>query len=103
MILERFDSVVFLGDDSLRHIYSAFNMLLRENIDLGGLKQWEMKEAEREVCRCENQLIRPECTHYTVMASQSVGENDASSGHSSPYFCDRELNSHYLICRFLKF
>ncbi|KAL9593271.1 MAG: hypothetical protein Q9179_005980 [Wetmoreana sp. 5 TL-2023] len=89
MILDRFDSIVFLGDDTLRHIYSAFNMLLRENIALGGLRQWEMKEGEREVCRCENQLTRPECLLHAVTDSQQVRSNDAESGHSSPYLCDR--------------
>ncbi|KAL8813085.1 MAG: hypothetical protein Q9200_000552 [Gallowayella weberi] len=89
MILDRFDSVVFLGDDTLRHIYSAFNMLLRENVALGGLKQWEMKESEMETCRCENQLTRPECLLRAVADSQSVSLNDAASGHSSPYLCDR--------------
>ncbi|KAL9610653.1 MAG: hypothetical protein Q9167_004662 [Letrouitia subvulpina] len=89
MILERFDTIVFIGDDSLRYIYSAFNMLLRENIALGSLKQWEMKESEREMCRCENQLIKIDCTKYAVMDSESVKTNDAGSGHSSPYYCDR--------------
>lgn len=89
MILDRFDSIVFLGDDTLRHIYAAFNMLLRENIALGALKQWELKESEREACRCENQLTRPECRLHLVVDSQSVSPNDATSGHSSPYFCNR--------------
>ncbi|KAL8777700.1 MAG: hypothetical protein Q9213_007743 [Squamulea squamosa] len=89
MILDRFDSIVFLGDNTLRHIYSAFNMLLRENVALGGLRQWEMKESEREACRCENQLTRLECLSYSVLDSQSVRSNDAGSGHSSPYVCDR--------------
>ncbi|KAI4275476.1 MAG: hypothetical protein LQ337_003189 [Flavoplaca oasis] len=89
MILDRFDSVIFLGDNTLRHIYSAFNMLLRENIALGGLKEWEMKESEREACRCDNQLSRPECLAYSILDSRAVRSNDASSGHSSPYLCDR--------------
>ncbi|KAL8928957.1 MAG: hypothetical protein Q9172_000709 [Xanthocarpia lactea] len=89
MILDRFDSIVFLGDNTLRHIYSAFNMLLRENIALGALRQWEMKESEREACRCDNQLTRPECLSYSVLDSQSVRSNDAASGHRSPYLCDR--------------
>lgn len=93
MILDRFDEIVFLGDDTLRHIYSAFNMLLRENIALGGLRQWDMKESERETCRCENQLTRPECLLYAVTDSQQVRSNDAGSGHSSPYLCDRKCRS----------
>ncbi|KAL9019184.1 MAG: hypothetical protein Q9185_003565 [Variospora sp. 1 TL-2023] len=89
MILDRFDSVVFLGDETLQHVYSAFNMLLRENIALGALRQWDMKESERETCRCANQLTRPECLAYSVTDSQSVRLNDAGSRHNSPYYCDR--------------
>lgn len=91
MILDRFDSIIFLGDNTLRHIYSAFNMLLRENIALGGLKEWEMKESEREACRCDNQLSRPECLAYSILDSRAVHSNDASNGHSSPYLCNRKL------------
>ena len=91
MILERFDTIVFIGDEMLRYVYSAFNMLLRENMALGGLKQWEMQESEREMCRCGNQLIKPECSKYAVMESTSVQANDAGSGHSSPYVCDRKF------------
>lgn len=101
MILDRFDSVVFLGDETLRHIYSAFNMLLRENIGLGALRQWEMKESERETCRCANQLIRPECLAYSVADSQSVRMNDAGSGHSSSYYCDRKWFKHCNIVNLL--
>ena len=90
MILDRFDSIVFIGDETLRHIYSAFNMLLRENIALGALRQWDMKESERETCRCANQLTRPECLAYSLSDSQAVSLNDAGSGHSSPYYCDRK-------------
>ncbi|MCJ1315605.1 hypothetical protein MMC15_000925, partial [Xylographa vitiligo] len=44
MILDRFDAVVFIGDSMLQNVYSAFNMLLRENVALGGLKQWNLKD-----------------------------------------------------------
>lgn len=90
MILERFDAVVFAGDDMLGRVYAAFNMLLRENVALGGLKQWEMSEAERGSCRCENQFVKGECARFAVGASKDVVENDVRDGHSSPYACQRE-------------
>lgn len=89
MILDRFDTVVFIGDSMLQHIYAAFNMLLRENIGMGSLKQWEMKESERSICRCDNQLIKQECSKYAVLHSQEVIDSDGGSGHRSPYHCDR--------------
>ena len=46
MILERFDTVVFIGDTMLRNIYGAFNILLRQNQALGALSQWEMSDHE---------------------------------------------------------
>ena len=89
MILERFDALVFIGDGMLQHIYAAFNMLLRENIAMGSLKQWEMKESERVACRCDNQIIRFDCFNYAAKSSQVVANNDGGSGHKSPYYCDR--------------
>ncbi|KAL9125645.1 MAG: hypothetical protein Q9217_005181 [Psora testacea] len=89
MILERFDAVVFIGDDMLKAIYSVFNMLLRENLAMGGLKQWEMSEREREGCRCDNQIVKPDCASHTITDSEEVWEGDEGSGHRSPYHCDR--------------
>lgn len=87
MILERFDAIVFVGDDMLKHIYSAFNMLLRENIAIGGLQQWELTENERAGCKCDNQILRSECSLHSVMDSPAVNENEQISSHKSPYHC----------------
>ena len=94
MILDRFEAVAFIGDDSLRGIYGGFNMLLRENLAMGGLEQWKMNEEERKACRCNSQVTNVECLKYTIVSSQDVRENDSGSKHSSPYHCDRELRSH---------
>ncbi len=90
MILERFDGLVFIGDDTVRNIYLAFNILLRENVALGGLRQWDMDEAERSTCRCNNQFIKPECSRLAVTNNEEVRKNDAKGGHPSAYRCDRE-------------
>ena len=89
MILDRFDAVVFIGDDMLQHIYAALNMLLRENYAMGGLKQWEMSGGERDNCRCDNQVIRPECTKRVILDSEDVRKNDPGSGYTSPDHCNR--------------
>ena len=89
MVLERFDAIVFIGDDMLKAIYSAFNMLLRENIVTGGLKQWEMSETEKEVCRCDNQIMKPECATRMIMNNEEVREGGEGSGHRNHYYCDR--------------
>lgn len=89
MILERFDAIVFIGDNMLQHVYAAFNMLLRENMAMGSLKQWEMSEDERVNCRCDNQITRPECSKHAVLDSEEVRRNDPGSGHPSLYHCNR--------------
>ncbi|KAF6221428.1 hypothetical protein HO133_002284 [Letharia lupina] len=89
MILERFDAIVFIGDDSLKHIYAAFNMLLRENMAMGSLKQWELNESQRDACRCDNQFTKSECWSHMIMESQSVKEKEDGVGHRNPFFCDR--------------
>lgn len=90
MILERFDAIVFVGDDTLKHVYAAFNMLLRENIALGGLKQWDLTESERVSCRCDNQFMRADCSKHFVTDSLAVADNDNNGGHKSPYYCNRK-------------
>lgn len=76
----------------VEHIYSAFNILLRENIAMGSLKQWEMTGSERDACRCENQIVKPDCATHAVTESSALSENDGSSGHKSPYYCDRPFS-----------
>lgn len=95
MILERFDAIVFIGDDTLKHVYAAFNMLLRENIAMGGLKQRDLSESDRNSCRCDNQFTKPECSRHFVTESQIVTDNDGGGGHKSPYYCDRKYTLPY--------
>ena len=87
MILQRFDGVVFIGDGLVRSVYVAFNSLLRQNLALGGLRQWDMDDTQSASCRCENQFIKLECSGFAVASSEEVTANDARSGHSSPYTC----------------
>ncbi|KAL9117250.1 MAG: hypothetical protein Q9187_006216 [Circinaria calcarea] len=89
MVLDRFDAIVFIGDGLLQNVYAGFNMLLRENIATGGLKQWKLNENDRTTCRCDNQVTRPECSAYNIKNSQDVQESHAEGGHQSPFYCDR--------------
>ena len=90
MILERFDAIVFIGDDSLKQIYAAFNTLLRENMAIGSLKQWELNESQRDTCSCDNQITKSECSSHMIMESQTVREKDDKDSHRSPFYCDRK-------------
>ncbi|KAJ9649361.1 hypothetical protein H2199_000136 [Coniosporium tulheliwenetii] len=88
MTLDRFDGVVFIGDDMLHHIYAAFNILLREDLALGGLEHWRMSGEELRSCRCDNQFIRAGCKSSMVGSSEEVKKHNAGSGHGSLYACD---------------
>ena len=91
MILERFDGVVFIGDEMLKIIYAAFNMLIREDIATGGMKQWEFEDAEQQLCKCENQLMKSKCLHRLILDSEAVRLNaDKNDGKKAAYFCNRE-------------
>ena len=50
MILERFDAIFFIGDDLVKSVYAGFNMLLRENMAMGSLRQWEVNDDDQELC-----------------------------------------------------
>lgn len=39
-ILSRFEGLILYGDSLMRHLTSAFGMLLRENLEFGGQLQW---------------------------------------------------------------
>lgn len=90
MILDRFDGIVFVGDDMVASIYAAFNALLRRNIKLGALEQWRMLDKELETCACDKQFSNPECTKYLVTSSDEVAKHDSEGGPLSPYACNRE-------------
>ena len=89
MILERFDAVVFIGDDSLKQIYAAFNMLLREDLALGSLKMWELNESQRGACKCDNQLTKPECSSHVITESETEKGKGDGVGHGRPFYCER--------------
>jgi hypothetical protein len=88
MILERFDSLVFIGDDALQTIYSGFNILLRRDLALGAIKPSELSPDELEICRCENQFIKGTCSKYAITSSEQI-----SPQQRSPYLCSRKRHA----------
>ena len=81
----------------LKTIYAAFNMLLREDIGMGSLKQGEMKESEREGCRCDNQIIKSECSVHMILESEAIGVRDTDNSHQTPNYCNRTFPFKCLI------
>ena len=86
MILDRFDAVVFIGDDMLRNVYAAFNMLLRQNFAMGGVKQWALQETDVDGCTCEQQIMESRCVSEMVKSSSEV-----NGKHAQSYLCNREV------------
>lgn len=95
MILERFDGVVFIGDEMMHQIYTAFNILLRQDLMFGALAQWKMSDRERDGCRCANQYMKPDCTKFFVMGSDEVAQGDPTGTYRAPYICNRMLERGY--------
>jgi hypothetical protein len=89
MILERFDGVVFVGDETLQSIYAGFNILLRQDLGLGALQQWEMADEELKTCKCENQFVKESCAKYLVSISQQVLTNAGNAKRPAAYTCKR--------------
>ena len=90
MILERFDTVVFVGDDMVASVYAAFNMLLRRNLAYGALEQWRMEEKDFNDCQCRQQFTNPECAKFFYTFSHWVVNHDSESSRPSPFACSRE-------------
>ena len=91
MILERFDAVVFVGDDTLQAVYAGLNILLRQDLALGALEHWNIAE-DVDVCRCENQFLKESCWKNSVSSSEQVQEHTDNSKGSS-YACTRTTHA----------
>ena len=92
MILERFDSIVFIGDSNLQSIYNGLNILLRQDLANGALQTWAMTPSQKTDCRCNNQFTKPDCDRHFVTASGQISKNIGRNNIEAlgnTYFCDR--------------
>ncbi|PMD66107.1 uncharacterized protein K444DRAFT_640065 [Hyaloscypha bicolor E] len=96
MILERFNAISFIGDDVVQSVYAAFNVLLREDLALGGVQQWIMSDQDRMSCKCGEQFLNPECTRYAVKNQDEVKKNEGS-GKGGLYFCARTPHAYIRV------
>ncbi|KAK9475129.1 uncharacterized protein V1510DRAFT_405721 [Dipodascopsis tothii] len=96
MILDRFDAIIFVGEQRLtNNIYAAFNSLLRKNVAWGGLRQWELNEQLKRRCRCDAQYTNPQCggtgsgDHFIVDSTEILDAKEEGQRLGSPYICNR--------------
>ena len=73
-----------MGDDALANVYAGFNLLLREDLALGSLKDWEMSKEHHENCRCDSQFTNKSCWPLRITASGQVPTKDDTR---SQYVC----------------
>lgn len=77
---------MFVGDDALANVYAGFNILVRENLVLGALKDWEMGSEYRDSCRCESQFTDKSCWPLRITASDQFPSHDDSNACSTCRF-----------------
>lgn len=92
MILERFSSLVFIGDSTLEPVYAGLNMLLRQDLALGALKGASLVSDETTTCQCDAQFTRQLCISKHVSSSAQVLPSDPS-----PYTCSRVPHSYLFV------
>ncbi|GAB1213386.1 hypothetical protein ATERTT37_002535 [Aspergillus terreus] len=68
-ILQKFDGVVFVGDESLADIYAGFNIILRQDLQTGSLRDWDMSPPQLEKCNCDAQFTKVSHDFITVTNS----------------------------------
>ncbi|RDW90440.1 uncharacterized protein DSM5745_02215 [Aspergillus mulundensis] len=84
-ILGRFDGVLFVGDDSLADAYAGFNILLRQDLQQGSLKGWEMSTTLQAICGCDSQFTNPACSSARITSSEELYSRESRT--QTPYIC----------------
>ncbi|PKY01401.1 hypothetical protein P168DRAFT_312551 [Aspergillus campestris IBT 28561] len=91
-VLQKFDGVVFIGDESLADIYAGFNILLRQNLESGSLKDWEFSKDQAEKCKCDSQFTSPVCAPLRITSSDQAYQQDGPAAERSPYRCSTRVS-----------
>jgi hypothetical protein len=96
MILERFDNVIFVGDESLRGVYGGLHILLRQDLVHGAVRTWEMDEEMVRGCACERQFTSSTCTRHLLTGSEEL-MSAPKEVVESPYLCARTPHTYLPI------
>ena len=88
MIFERFEAIVFVGDEHLQAMYAGLNILLRKDYEYGALVPGAVKDEKKEECKCDNQFIRVECSKNMLTSSEVVLKLPDNLA-TSRYACER--------------
>lgn len=77
----KFTSVTFIGDSLVRHVFSAFLMLLTGDLKYGALKH-RLKQTNREYCKGENQFVDSSCHVKLATKWFDIKENPSYCNHT---------------------
>ncbi|KAI1352667.1 hypothetical protein F5Y01DRAFT_313613 [Xylaria sp. FL0043] len=77
-ILGQFSQVILVGDSMLRHVISALNIIIRENLGYGGVTDWNFDARERQ-CFCNDQFNVTDCSVQGIFKTEDVLKGDRSS------------------------
>ncbi|OOF99616.1 hypothetical protein ASPCADRAFT_203388 [Aspergillus carbonarius ITEM 5010] len=95
-ILQKFDGIIFIGDDSLADVYAGFNILLREDLATGSLREWEINKDNDHSCRCDSQFTSASCLPLRITSSDDVYAQDGSKANRRPYACSSHVPHAFL-------
>jgi hypothetical protein len=80
----------------VQSLYAAINVLLREDLALGGVEQWIMSDQDRMSCKCDGQFLNPACMGYAVKNRDGVRKS-VGDQKGSPYLCSSKSSFNYQI------
>ncbi|KAL4793253.1 hypothetical protein BDV19DRAFT_366894 [Aspergillus venezuelensis] len=86
-IIGRFDGVFFIGDDSLADAYAGFNILLRQDLKQGSLRDWGMSSTLSASCGCNSQFTNSVCSSARISSSEDLYSAEGNEITRTPYTC----------------
>lgn len=87
-IISRFSHIYIIGDSLQRMIVTALYILLRKDLGLGGVSEWDFRPSEKQGndtiqklsdCTCEHQFNRHECSHSPILRYTDALKRSATS------------------------
>lgn len=82
MILERFGAVSFVGDATMRALYTGLNILIHEDLVRGG-----MRSDAHVDCMCNKQIVDVECIGKTLRNSNEARLHTRPEMEAVKFFC----------------
>lgn len=91
MILERLNSVTFVGDDVAQAVYTGLNILLNQDLALGGLQRELLEPNQKHTCKCNGQFLNAECREKMITSSNDRGRKSEVDFTIASHYCGSML------------